>query len=570
MKGLPIIIIMAMFLLIPSVSYPSELGSLRISLIRGDVQLRDDATGEWSTAMLNMPLMEGDTLWVPEAGRLEIQMNDGSFLRLDEDSTLRIIMISAGIMWFELKEGRAYVNFKGRGERTIKIGIPYLTTLRTDDPSRFSIYFRSRRYTEVAVFKGRVYADVNGEMTGIYAGQRFTLDEDMYADITRLGPSDEWVAWNRERDRRFERTWYSYRYLPDELRVYAYEFDRNGRWVYTVRYGYVWVPTVYIGTEWVPYRYGRWVWRGGNYVWISDEPWGWVPYHYGRWTFSISIGWFWVPPSRTAVYWGPGFVGWIYTPDYVAWVPLAPEDIYYGYGYYGPRSVNIVHIDIRKTVIKNVYRNVHVNSAVTVVNRDSFKRGRYIIRTDVNPFVRVRPQRTRMVSERVSLLPVRKDIVIKDRPAMRINIDRRGKGHERGIISIRKETVEKTRYNESTRRRTAMVQRTVTRNNHIIYRQDSSKNKRITINRKQRVRTQKITQSHMQTPEPRHIKRDRAKPEERHLTNRQPRSKKRIYKAEKKSPIGPYIKNNKKRDAKRMVHEEDRHMSIKTSRWMHR
>jgi|Deesub1362A_J573_1020465.scaffolds.fasta_scaffold02066_9 hypothetical protein len=436
MRRLSLFIIIAVLFFVPSFSHSSQLGSLRISLIRGDVQVRDGVTGEWSPALLNLPLREDDTLWVGESGRVEIQMDDGSFLRLDEDSTLRIIMISDGIMWFDLKGGQAYVNFKGRRDRTVKIGIPYLTTLRTEVPSKFSIDFRNRRYAEVSVFKGMVYADVRGDMSSIHAGQTFSIDEDLYADVSSLGPPDEWERWNRQRDRGLECRCYSYRYLPDELGVYAYEFDTNGKWVYTVRYGYVWVPTVYIRPGWAPYRYGRWVWIGDTYVWIPDEPWGWVPYHYGRWAFSISIGWFWVPPSGTAVYWGPGFVGWIWTPDYVAWVPLAPEDIYYGYGYYGPRSVNIIHIDIHKTVIRNVYRNVYVSNAVTVVNRDSFNRGRYIIRTDVNPFVRIRPQRTYMVSKRVSLLPVR---VENRRTLIKTTRDYDVKRHEaEGIITTQR------------------------------------------------------------------------------------------------------------------------------------
>ncbi|GAB4543597.1 MAG: FecR domain-containing protein [Thermodesulfovibrionia bacterium] len=427
MKGPNAILIIVILFLLPSFAHSSGLGSLRISLIRGDVQLQDDVTGEWSNAMLNMPLREGDTLLVPEAARVEIQMDDGSFLRLDEYSTLKIIMISDGIVWFDLKDGRAYVNLKGTGHRAIKIGIPYLTTLRSDVTSRFSIDLRGHRYAEVSVFKGEVYAQVGGGDRRVYAGERLTINEDMYADVSSLGPADEWERWNKEMDRRFDGSWYGYRYLPDELRVYAYEFDTNGRWVYTTGYGYVWVPTVYVGAGWSPYRYGRWVWIGDHYVWVSYEPWGWVPYHYGRWAFSVSIGWFWVPPSIGAVYWGPGFVGWIYTPYYVAWVPLAPEDIYYGYGYYGPQSVNIIHIDVHNTVIKNVYKNVYVNNAVTVVSKDSFIKGKYVhIKNERNPFIRegIASGRTRLVSDRALFVPIRDRITINEKTTRTIDRDR--------------------------------------------------------------------------------------------------------------------------------------------------
>lgn len=130
---------------------------------------------------------------------------------------------------------------------------------------------------------------------------------------------------------------------------------------------------------------------GGDYVWISYEPWGWAPYHYGRWVFVARRGWCWVPPLRGEVYWGPGFVGWVYTPAYVAWVPLAPGEIYYGYGHYGPSTVNITNINIQETVIKREFKNTHVQNSVTVVSRDSFISGKKReFKVKENPFIKER------------------------------------------------------------------------------------------------------------------------------------------------------------------------------------
>ncbi len=552
MRTLKTILIVVTLFLIPSYSYSSGLGSLRISLIQGDVRVMPATSYEWLPVSLNMPLREGDTLWVPEAGRLEIQTNDGSFLRLDEYSTLEIISISRGIMWSELKEGRAYVNFKGLRDMTLQLDIPYFSNLKIHEPSKFSIDLHNYRYVEISVFKGVVYADVRGEMTDIYAGQSLTIGEDMYTDISSVKPSDRWELWNRERDRRFEGSWYSYRYLPDELRVYAYEFDTSGKWVYTTRYGYVWVPTVYVTTNWSPYRVGRWVWIDDEYVWVSDEPWGWVPYHYGRWAFSISIGWFWVPPSRGAVYWGPGFVGWIHTPTYVAWVPLAPEDIYYGYGYYGPRSVNIIHIDIHKTVIKNVYKNVYVNNAVTVVHRDSFIKGKYIaIKTDRNPFTEegIRQGRIRIVSDRVSLAPITRKVMVKNEPAKIIIRDVDKVRHEREKDNIRRQTTkQRARYPEEIRRDTIKIQR----------KEASSHPERMTIEKEQKVRRPEVSREPVRK-EP---------PHKDYLTNRQPHSKGEFHIAEKgkrDSSEKSLIRKDKKGH---MVLKEGKQIDTDISQWI--
>jgi hypothetical protein len=59
----------------------------------------------------------------------------------------------------------------------------------------------------------------------------------------------------------------------------------------------------------------------------------------------------------------------------VAWVPLAPGEIYYGRGNYGRSSVNITNVNITQVNITNVYKNVNVNNGVTVVTRKTFNTG---------------------------------------------------------------------------------------------------------------------------------------------------------------------------------------------------
>jgi hypothetical protein len=133
-----------------------------------------------------------------------------------------------------------------------------------------------------------------------------------------------------------------------------------------------------------------------------------VPYHYGRWSFGIGIGWFWVPPARGYAFWGPGYVGWSYTSFYVAWVPLAPYETYYGYGNYGPHSVNITNININKTHV-NVYKNVHVNNAVTAVHHDTFTRGRHVdLKLNENPFIKngTHVGRPLIAPERATMMPI--------------------------------------------------------------------------------------------------------------------------------------------------------------------
>jgi hypothetical protein len=423
MKTLKFLALISLIFLLPCHSYSATLGALRISLIDGDVQIKTEDTEEWVPASINMPLKDGDQIWVPEGSRTELQLRDGTSLRLDQNSALDILTLEKDSFQFYLTEGHVYVNFRGLKGSLLQIDTS-ASSIRAYDRSIFRMDVSGDGNTDISVYRGSLYAENRDGRTKVEEGNTLSLREGTYAELAPLGPSDEWEKWNRERDRKFAERRTSYRYLPDELQAYSTDFEENGKWVFVREYGYVWTPRVVISAEWAPYRIGRWVWRGDDYVWVSYEPWGWAPYHYGRWSFVASIGWFWVPPIKGAVYWGPGFVGWVQTPTYVSWVPLAPGEIYYGHGYYGPHSVNITNINITNiNITKVVYKNIHVHNAITLIHHDTFVTGRHVdVNVRENPFLRERIHigRPDIKPQRATIMPVVKEIPQAKRPPVPI------------------------------------------------------------------------------------------------------------------------------------------------------
>ncbi len=317
--------------------------------------------------------MEGDQVWVPAGGRVELQLNTGTYVRLDQNSALQVLSLDKDSTQFYVSQGHAYIYYNAPRGRVIQVDTPDVST-RAFDKAIFRVDMSDEyQYTDVSVYKGYVEAENEVGNTRVNAGQTVSLGQNTNAEVAPMGPPDEWEKWNKSRNDLIRaRRGVSSRYLPPELDAYAYDFDTAGRWVDVPDYGYVWTPSLSIGVSWAPYREGRWIWRGGDYVWVSFEPWGWAPYHYGRWAFVARFGWCWVPPARGDVYWAPGYVGWVNTGDYVAWVPLAPGELYYGHGYYGRHSVNITNVRINQVNITNVYKNVYTNNGVTVVNRNTF------------------------------------------------------------------------------------------------------------------------------------------------------------------------------------------------------
>jgi hypothetical protein len=81
----------------------------------------------------------------------------------------------------------------------------------------------------------------------------------------------------------------------------------------------VWTPRN-MGYRWRPYSDGQWILTDYGWTWNSHEEWGSIPFHYGRWGYDNDFGWFWVPDTV----WGPAWVSWRWSDQYVGWAPLPP------------------------------------------------------------------------------------------------------------------------------------------------------------------------------------------------------------------------------------------------------
>lgn len=395
-----ILICLAMLLTIPELSSAGIIGPARIRLVDGDIMFRTPDAGEWLPASINTPLDEGDAIWCPDGTRAEIQLKDGSFVRLDGGSQLDLLANEDGFTHLHLASGRLYL-------RTAQNILKNSLQIDADDTSvipeartRLRIDMLPNSQEDVAIFKGSAYVEGSGSRTKVRAGDHIAL-EDGHSEILPLNPPDGWENWNTDRDRTLSRSAKAESNLPEELRGYSAELDSNGTWINVQEYGLVWRPKVLPADDWAPYRSGRWIWRGNDYVWVSFESWGWVPYHYGRWSVISGLGWCWVPPLRGDVYWGPGYVGWYRTGSHIGWTPLAPGETFYGYGHYGRHSVNITNTTINTSAI--TYRNRNIQGGLTVLPQNDFLKGRALpqkapAKTSVSVSVsvgspRIQPQR---------------------------------------------------------------------------------------------------------------------------------------------------------------------------------
>jgi Ni/Co efflux regulator RcnB len=370
-----ILIFTLVALTIPTILSAGMISPARIRLVDGEIMFRTPDTGEWLQASINTPLDEGDSLWCPAVGKTELQLPDGTVVRLDGGSQLDLLANEDGFIHLHLASGRLYLRTAQNSTgNSLQIDADD-TTVLPDARTRLRIDMLPNSQEDVSIFKGSAYVEGSGSRTQVRAGDHIALEEG-HSELLPLNPPDSWENWNTDRDRIQSRSAKADSYLPDELRNHSAELDSNGTWTRVPEYGMVWRPTMIQSDDWAPYRSGRWIWMGNDYVWVSFESWGWVPYHYGRWAVVSGFGWFWVPPLRGDVHWGPGYVGWYRTGSHIGWTPLAPGEVFYGYGQYGRHSVNISNTNINTGTV--VYRNRNFRGGLTVLPHNDFLKGRTV------------------------------------------------------------------------------------------------------------------------------------------------------------------------------------------------
>jgi len=409
------------------------LGLAFVTYLSGDSLLMSADDEDWSALSPNLSLRIGDRVWAQDGARVEIRFPLGATAWVNYQSELDVTRMESGAradtIQLALVSGEATFDSKGfaRTGSILQVDIPG-ASIRALRAARFRVNTLPDGTEQIGVISGSLVLETPDGLTDVSAGHLAEVQPDRRVVMDFLPLDDEWDAWVRSRAQVYDRPAASLRYLPADLSSYAHEFDTSGRWVSDRTYGSVWVPAVEPG--WSPYSNGRWVWQANDYVWLGYDPW-YAPFHYGRWNWGVSLGWFWTAP-RGRSYWSPGYVGWSIGDDEVSWVPLGRNEIYYGYGSYGPTSVNV--FKTTNINVTNVYVNSRVNNGVLVVKRDNFLRGRIVHERIVptrNPFERggtgglkvigrppvkemkpireTRQPRPEAVIKRVSLPPVRID-----------------------------------------------------------------------------------------------------------------------------------------------------------------
>lgn len=323
----------------------------RFSYVTGEAQIRRMDASDWERVTLNLPIVEGDEITTSPGSRIEIQFDSYTYLRLPEESYLRVVTLRAEGIALSLPRGIASFRLTefNKNQAYFEVDAPG-STIAVQKAGMFRIDVGSSGVPEVRVSvtesgEARIYSESSG----------FLLKSGRTARVFVQGPdAGEWEIgqsqaypdafdnWAVARDVVIAKSLQdaSYDKYYDRDIYGAEDLNNSGEWIYTQKYGYVWrpFPSATSGyANWSPYRYGQWRWMPPyGWTWVNDEPWGWATYHHGRWFYDAGY-WNWSPygADRYAQsVWSPAMVVVTVYGGNICWYPLPYTYAYYNFNYY--------------------------------------------------------------------------------------------------------------------------------------------------------------------------------------------------------------------------------------------
>jgi hypothetical protein len=286
-----------------TVSAHSKIRIVRLSEVKGEVQLDRDSGRGFEAPMTNLPIVEGNKLRT-ENGIAEVEFEDNSTVRVAQNSLvefprLELLPGGAKASTIHVLQGMVYVNLmKTKGnEFTVLFG-KQTVNLPPDTHIRLQL---TGGQADLAVLHGDALVEAptgvstvgkNKTMTFNMAGESQPL---IAKNVTEL-PLDAWdhnaVQYHNNFANASSYGNSPYSYGINDMNYYGSFINASGCG------GSMWRP-YFTSASWSPYGSGAWAYYpSAGYSWVSPYPWGWTPYHSGSWDYCQGVGWGWRPGGQ--------------------------------------------------------------------------------------------------------------------------------------------------------------------------------------------------------------------------------------------------------------------------------
>src|SRR6185312_14501642 len=186
--------------------HDSQARIVRISYVEGSVRL--DSGQGYESATMNVPLMERDWLQTGSDGWAEVQLEDGSLIRLAPNTVIAFTQLArassgATLTTVDLDQGEAEFKVAQHNDGEFNVTVKKNTIALTRSSS-FRVTSTNANPLEVAVLKGEVgVSDTdNGGEVAVKQNETFVLDPNdvaRYALDKGVDP-DDLDQWSTQRD----------------------------------------------------------------------------------------------------------------------------------------------------------------------------------------------------------------------------------------------------------------------------------------------------------------------------------------------------------------------------------
>lgn len=283
----------------PSVS---QVRIVRLSQIRGKVELERTASQGFSATFTNLPVVEGARLQ-SQAGFAEVEFEDNSTLRLAPASSIEFTELgrnNAGTTTNKVRmvSGTLYVSLVNTKiiDFEVKVG-DETVRLTPSTHMRLDVYPSG---TELTVFHGKAVVLASGAEMSVSSGKVYKLGQagEQMAGLQPTSARNEepglYDDWDKQQKEQHDvRVGNSFAGAP-----YSYglsDLNYYGSFASVGGCGQMWQP-YFVSAAWDPYASGTWAYYpGAGYSWVSPYPWGWAPFHSGNWVNCPGAGWGWQP-----------------------------------------------------------------------------------------------------------------------------------------------------------------------------------------------------------------------------------------------------------------------------------
>lgn len=287
----------------------SKVRIVRLSMVKGAVEINRDGTRGFEKAIANLPVVEKNQIRT-EMGIAEVEFEDNSSLRLTPNTEVEFPELDrtaggATASSVHVIQGTVYVSLmKPENSKAPlnEFAVEFGNRKMTLEPASHVRLDVEGATSKLAVLDGSVQVDGAGGAMNV--GKKKTVT------FTMLSPDEPKIAGGVDKSEfdGWDHDATSYHSKAASVMAskspyafgsqYAYglsDMMYYGNFTSGCGGGMMWRP-YFTSAAWDPFANGTWAWySGAGYSWVSPYPWAWTPFHYGSWGYCPDLGWGWTP-----------------------------------------------------------------------------------------------------------------------------------------------------------------------------------------------------------------------------------------------------------------------------------